>query len=329
MRQPRFTLLAAITAMAVLLGVNYPVQNAIQRDIANERAIGAQIFEKHTPCFGALAWTATARECSSNGLAKDFVTPKPANVRSDLPLRYIECQAPVYSKDARTCVLGEKGGTRVAMVGDSHTYVWVDALNEIAKKQHWELHTYVRASCPFAHVKWPRKYAAESAACEIWNNSVDAALAKDKPYTYLFTSLRADVNQPLSANPSAAALAGIEKSWQPVIDRGTKIVVIRDIPPTGGDQVSCVLKHPQSPSVCQTLESSSPAKKDWLFATVPKIKGTYRIDMTKYFCRDQKCPAIIGHVFAYRDKNHMTATYSRTLAPFLWQRLGKVVSQNK
>jgi hypothetical protein len=37
----------------------------------------------------------------------------------------------------------------------------------------------------------------------------------------------------------------------------------------------------------------------------------------KYFCTSTVCPAVIGSVVAYFDASHMTATYSRTLAPFV------------
>lgn len=320
-RQPRFTLLAATTAMAVLLAVNYPVQIFIQNQIVGERTIGIQLFEKETPCFGALAWSASPKDCKTNGLAKDFVTPTSANVRRDLPLKYQECQGTAYSKVALSCTLGVEGGTRVAVVGDSHAYMWIDALNEIAIKQNWEIHTYVRAACPFSHVNWPRKFAASSGSCEAWNTNVDAALASGKPYKYLFTSLRAAVNYPVGGNPASIALTGIQKSWQPMIDRGTKIIDIREVPASNGNQVDCALKHPKNLEVCQSDASKALSQKDWLFATVPKIKGAYRIDMTRFYCRDQKCPQIIGHVFVYRDDNHITSTYIRTLAPMLWQKI--------
>jgi len=41
------------------------------------------------------------------------------------------------------------------------------------------------------------------------------------------------------------------------------------------------------------------------------------IDLTRFFCVDGFCPAVIGNVLVYHDGSHLTATYARTLAPFL------------
>lgn len=40
-------------------------------------------------------------------------------------------------------------------------------------------------------------------------------------------------------------------------------------------------------------------------------------DLTSYFCKAGECPAVIGRVVAFFDASHVTATYARTLAPYL------------
>ncbi len=42
-------------------------------------------------------------------------------------------------------------------------------------------------------------------------------------------------------------------------------------------------------------------------------------DLTEYVCPEGTCPAAIGNILTYRDKSHITATYSATLAPFVEQ----------
>jgi hypothetical protein len=37
------------------------------------------------------------------------------------------------------------------------------------------------------------------------------------------------------------------------------------------------------------------------------------------------CPLVIGNVLVYRDANHITATYSKTLAPFLVARIKEAI----
>jgi hypothetical protein len=41
------------------------------------------------------------------------------------------------------------------------------------------------------------------------------------------------------------------------------------------------------------------------------------LDLTDQFCGEDKCPAVRGGVVVYRDSNHITASYSKTLAETL------------
>jgi hypothetical protein len=41
------------------------------------------------------------------------------------------------------------------------------------------------------------------------------------------------------------------------------------------------------------------------------------VDPVNWFCTSQGCPAIVGNILVYRDGSHMTAHYSRWLAPMV------------
>jgi hypothetical protein len=46
-------------------------------------------------------------------------------------------------------------------------------------------------------------------------------------------------------------------------------------------------------------------------------ENVHFLDLTDYLCDPHYCPAVVGNVLVYYDSHHITATYSRTLAPFL------------
>jgi hypothetical protein len=48
------------------------------------------------------------------------------------------------------------------------------------------------------------------------------------------------------------------------------------------------------------------------------------IDPRPALCPDGLCPAVIGDVLVWRDDNHITATYARTLAGWLSRELAAV-----
>lgn len=43
--------------------------------------------------------------------------------------------------------------------------------------------------------------------------------------------------------------------------------------------------------------------------------------MPHRLCTETECPMVIGNVVVWRDAHHLTATYSRMLAPYLADRL--------
>src|SRR5262249_21135095 len=53
--------------------------------------------------------------------------------------------------------------------------------------------------------------------------------------------------------------------------------------------------------------------------------GVDFIDMDRYFCPGDMCPAVIGNVLVYRRGSHVTSTYVKTLAPQLGAALNSVI----
>jgi hypothetical protein len=45
--------------------------------------------------------------------------------------------------------------------------------------------------------------------------------------------------------------------------------------------------------------------------------GTHLIDVTAEVCPDDLCRAVIGNALVFRDKAHLTATFARTLSPWI------------
>ena len=51
----------------------------------------------------------------------------------------------------------------------------------------------------------------------------------------------------------------------------------------------------------------------------------HQIDAGDMLCPGDVCGTIIGDVFVYMDDNHVSATYSRTMAPELASRIKQVM----
>ncbi|WP_280389539.1 SGNH hydrolase domain-containing protein, partial [Nocardia wallacei] len=49
--------------------------------------------------------------------------------------------------------------------------------------------------------------------------------------------------------------------------------------------------------------------------------NVFPIDLSDAVCEPEICPVVVGNVLLYHDEHHLTATYSRSLAPELERQL--------
>ena len=50
--------------------------------------------------------------------------------------------------------------------------------------------------------------------------------------------------------------------------------------------------------------------------------GMYPVDTADWFCTPEHCPPVVGNIYVYRDSNHLSEAYVRTLA----EPLGRAVT---
>lgn len=68
---------------------------------------------------------------------------------------------------------------------------------------------------------------------------------------------------------------------------------------------------------CTTTWDEERFSVNYDIAARAKITGIGYLDTSGWFCFDNQCPMVIGHTIAYKDQNHITATYAQNLSePF-------------
>jgi hypothetical protein len=55
------------------------------------------------------------------------------------------------------------------------------------------------------------------------------------------------------------------------------------------------------------------------------LPASHLIDLSERYCDALACFPVIGNVIVYRDNNHITATFARTLTPFLLEHLERAL----
>jgi peptidoglycan/LPS O-acetylase OafA/YrhL len=315
-RAPRWTLVATVFGMIIALAI--PAGVAIQGSVATrttEAAISDALANEATTCFGA-AFLDPDRTCAPTDTTS--VVPDPTTVSDDKPAIYTgECRSQPTDPRVRSCEFGDPDATiRVALIGDSHSASWFPALDAVATQNGWSLTTYFKASCEFSNAAGD---VGPGPSCEKWNVQLQKDLAKIDPYDYIFTAHRS-TEVPLDAPTDAtytAAMKTFTDAWQPQIYRGTTIVAIKDVPLMTDDTPTCVVDNLPSTTACNLPQDETLAYRDPMYDAADGRPGVVRLDFSRYFCADDECLTVVGGVVVWRDSNHLTATYSTSLAPVL------------
>lgn len=226
------------------------------------------------------------------------------------------------------CIYGVKGGTKIALIGDSHAYHWIPAFDAVAKQNNYELHFLARAGCPYNTV--PREGRGEHVrGCFSWMSEVRDFLESNPSFEYYimanFVGSRFEGSGAFGAK-QPNAIEGYKNAWSDLAQFGAKILVMKDTPFIGEEAWNCAVTHSQDYSQCDVTEKEMRAIID--NAALAAADLNYPVlNFDKYFCKDGTCPLAIGGIRVYRDSNHMTGTFNQLLAPYLSKELEAIVAQ--
>lgn len=221
------------------------------------------------------------------------------------------------STDGSPCVYGDADADRTIMlVGGSHSEQWFSPLERIATEEGYRLEVLLRPGC--ATYLSPVWDMPES--CIGWSRAVVDHLAKVRPDVVVTTSSRPGYEN-TDYTPD-----GYVEFWRALAALDIPVVGIRDTPwllddagdpynatdcvAAGGDPVEC---GPRRDRVLSPADPGAP-----VLAGIP---DAFALDFSDVLCRDDRCPAVIGNIYVYRDDNHLSDQFAVTLAPEFKRRL--------
>lgn len=310
--RPRRTFVVAAVATVLVLCI--PVSGRVGVEV-QERALASTVetyVQNQEPCFGAAA--AVAAPCVNPALGDELLPP--LAVRTEDTGDTFRCSASATAVDFPGCSFGSErdDAVRVAITGNSHATMLIPGLVDQLEARNWRLDVYVGKGC-----EWREPSADDSAACVARRTIMQEAFTGDRPYDIvLVTSKSPDKT---SVADQAAIRASTLSAWQPVLDRGTSIVVLRDNPRVPDAAAACVDRASADEllaGACAFPVTDAYPSVDLNTATAAMTDGAVPVvDLGGLYCSAGSCPLAVGHVLVYRDLHHITATWSRTIAPLL------------
>ncbi|GAA1757573.1 acyltransferase family protein [Streptomonospora arabica] len=247
------------------------------------------------------------------------VYPDPANAAEDVPVTYTDgCNQGIPESEVLTCSYGPEDPVRtIALVGASHAAHWFPALREIARGEHWRVVNIIKGSCLFTAADQLRHGQAYE-SCAVWNSGVMAELADLRPDAVFTTATRTNLDAG-SGPVGESVVEGYVSRWRELDAMGIEVIAVRDTPRLDFNAPDCLAENRPEDCVGQrhrSMARTSPLER------IDDLPGNVAyIDLTDLLCRGDRCPAVIGNILVYWDSAHITATYMRTLAPVLRDRI--------
>ncbi|WP_338751914.1 acyltransferase family protein [Janibacter alittae] len=320
---------SAVGMIAVVLLASLQwTETGVRKEAAKEEL--AAVEHEETPCLGAAALAKGADSCDVDADAEIVPSPELAkNDKADIDEK--KC-FPQGSYDQRlSCSFGS-GETRIALVGNSHARHWLPALRELGKERGWTIDTYLISRCTATDAKQEFDTDTMTSDCHDWGQwALDET--KGDAYDLVITSERqsAAIEGYSKADSGPPAVKGYESYLRTWADAGTDVLAIKDPTHPGIDVPECVAENPDDVQEC----SGSP--EDWKIQPDPLIEAVQNVDregvdhvtFDDLVCDSDRCRGVTGGVITYYDSSHLSATYVRTMAPYMAKPIEKALQKGR
>ena len=332
-RPLRKPFLLGAAGMVVVLALAGMTQLEVDRREATSEAQLSKALSDGGPCFGAAALD-PGTDCAE--VPYDQVVPAPADATTDKSNAYADvsggkdCWSYLPKFPQVRCTFGvESSTTDVALFGNSHAGQWLPALEDLAKKNDWKIDTYLASRCASLPVDQQFEAPAHTENCRRWVDEATTAIIAAKPAAVVMTNR---ISAPaVGEDTREGSYDAYAQGWTDVLkrfsDAGLKVMVVRDSPASGRSIPDCVALHEDDYDACDGTRAT------WL-PEEPALDGVknvddpdiHLIDLTDHICATEVCQAVTGGVITYFDASHLTATFARTLAPYLGRPLSSLLA---
>ena len=248
-----------------------------------------------------------------------------------------DCWGTTVNEPKGACEFGDTGSsTTIALLGDSHAEHWLGGLDRAGRANGWKIAAMVKAGCPVAdiptlmHYRFKRYYTE----CTQYRAAMLQRIIAMRPSAIILSSwdhyIPADgADADWEVTPSRWR-DGLRKTYERLAETGIPVVVIRGTPRTWFDVPACLSRraaHLPMATDC-TYGRSQSLSPVALRAQNDAARGLpiRFVDINDAICSAAMCAPVRNGVVVFTDDNHLTASFSRSVAPLLGQRIAAAIA---
>jgi len=207
----------------------------------------------------------------------------------------------------------------IVLFGDSHAAQYFPAFDLIANLRHWKLVVLTKATCPplMLRVHSPvlgRTYRE----CTEWRRQALARIAREHPAVVILGVARHYDSSYGFTVYGPQWVVGLRETIHTIRASGIPVAVLGPTPKPPFDVPTCLSGHIDDATACATpISQAVIAPGQALERRTTQAAGATYVDVSRWICAPDVCPAIVGNLLVYRDDNHLTTTYATWLTPAL------------
>ncbi|OBI53303.1 acyltransferase family protein [Mycobacterium sp. E796] len=225
------------------------------------------------------------------------------------------------------CAMGDtKSKTTVAMVGDSHSSMWIPAFQQIGTQRPWRLEAMAKAACPMMDLPIANPLVSPLVEyiqrCGQWRGQIMDRLRAEHPALVMVSVFRGYTAT--HSNGFRSGFTSYDPAWNDGLTRlvrqlretGAKVLVLGPLPHLTTSVPGCLSEHLEDATACSPPMSYAFDRAGMSAeAAAVKAGGGQYADLSELFCTAKRCPVVVGNTLVYVDAGHLTLEYSRLMAP--------------
>jgi peptidoglycan/LPS O-acetylase OafA/YrhL len=239
------------------------------------------------------------------------------------------CLVKLEDTESGGCVYGNPDSkTTVVLFGDSLAMQYFPALEALAERHDWRLVGLTKAGCsPAAIPVFNHRLEREYRECEVWRERTLRRVEQEEQPQLIVVSGRVTTppmrgGEQLEGREAAEVTQeGYVETLERLRDTGAKLAVIKDLPASPRNVPDCVSDNTNRLAACTFEPDVAHGDRSADKLAADRVRGTLVVEPSRVVCPQGICRSVIGDALVFRDYDHLTPTFARTLAPFFERRL--------
>ena len=243
-----------------------------------------------------------------------------------------DCWATTIEKLPARCEFGDtRSSTTVVLLGDSHAEHWLGALDRAGRERGWKIVAMVKGGCPVADTRglMTRRIARHYRECDRYREAMLQRIIALRPSAVILSSWDHYVPTEGGAsgwqtNPDVWQ-RGLRRTYSRLAAAGIRTVAVRGTPRTPFDVPVCLSRRAARLPFAEpcSYERAASLSRVARSAQTEAARGlpVRFVDMNDQICATQRCEVVQNGIIKFTDDNHLTASFSRSMAPVFGARL--------